>query len=98
MKTFIISVIGITILYLLARQYFAYKAKQDDRRAKQKQEEDERDIERIIGGRPIHEVYAELDAKELQDLTPNENQVLLAITLSYEHNQGHSDNVKAGDA
>jgi len=87
MKTFIIVVIGITMLYLLVRQYFVYKAKLDDKLAKQNLDEDERDIERIIGGRPWHEVYAELDAKELEDLTPNENQVLLAITLSREHNQ-----------
>lgn len=94
MKTFIIVVIGITILYLLARQYFVYKAKQDERRAEQKQEEDERDVDRIIGGRPWDEVYAELDAKEYEDLTDNELHVLLSYTLWDEQNRVPPQEIK----
>lgn len=84
MKTFIIILIGIAILYLIAREYFAYKAKLAKNREEEKQEADALEIERIIGGRSFYEVYEELDAKEIEDLTDNELTVLYNVTKWYE--------------
>lgn len=87
MKTFIIILIGIAILYLIAREYFAYKAKLAKKREEEKQKEDALEIERIIGGRSFYEVYEELDAKEIEDLTDNELTVLYTVTKWYEENR-----------
>ena len=87
MKTFIIILIGIAILYLIAREYFAYKAKLAKKRKVEKQEADALEIERIIGGRSFYEVYEELDAKEIEDLTDNELTVLSGITRWRESNR-----------
>lgn len=102
MKTFIIILIGIAILYLIAREYFAYKAKLAEKRREEQRIQDEKQFkldeleqERIMAGRNIDELYAELDAKELEDLTDNERKVLLAITLWYEGNRRPSNNENA---
>lgn len=71
---------------MIAREYFAYKAKLAKKREEEKQEADALEIERIIGGRSFYEVYKELDAKEIEDLTDSELNVLLYITLWYEAN------------
>jgi hypothetical protein len=86
MKTFIYISIGITILYLIAREYFDYKAKLAKKREEEQQEADALEIERIIGGRSFYEVYEELDAKEIEDLTSNELSVLWGITKWFEDN------------
>ncbi len=86
MKTFIIILIGIAILYLIAREYFAYKAKLAKKREEEQQEADALEIERIIGGRSLYEVHEELDAKEIEDLTSNELTVLWGITKWFEDN------------
>ncbi|SDM91286.1 hypothetical protein SAMN05421813_12841 [Daejeonella rubra] len=94
MKTFIYISIALTILYLIAREYFAYKAKLAEKITEEQRIRDEEQFkldeleqERIMAGRNIDELYAELDAKELEDLTDNERKVLLAITLWYEGNR-----------
>lgn len=91
MKTIIYILIGITILYLIAREYFAYKAKLAKKREEEKQEADALEIERIIGGRSLYEVHEELDAKEIEDLTDNELTVLYSITKWYESNRRPSN-------
>lgn len=91
MKTFIYISIVLTILYLIAREYFAYKAKLATKREEEKQEADAIEIERIIGGRSFYEVYEELDAKEIEDLTNNELTVLYSVTKWYEENRRPSN-------
>lgn len=98
MKTFIYISIVLTILYLIAREYFEYKVKLADKRREEQRVRDEEQFkldeleqERIMAGRNIDELYAELDAKEIEDLTDNERKVLLAITLWYEGNRRPSN-------
>lgn len=91
MKTLIIILIGIAILYLIAREYFAHKAKLAKKREEEKQVADALEIERIIGGRSFYEVYEELDAKEIEDLTDNELTVLYSVTKWYEENRRPSN-------
>ena len=95
MKTFIIILIGIAILYLIAREYFEYRAKLAKKREEEKQVADALEIERIIGGRSFYEVYEELDAKEIEDLTDNELTVLYSGTKWYEENRRPSNNENA---
>lgn len=71
---------------MIAREYFAYKAKLDKKREEEKQEADALEIERIIGGRSFYEVYEELEAKQIEDLTDNELTVLYNVTKWYESN------------
>lgn len=91
MKTFIIILIGIAILYLIAREYFAYKAKLAKKREEEQQVADALEIERIMGGRSLYEVHEELDAKEIEDLTSNELTVLLNLTRWRESNMRQSN-------
>jgi hypothetical protein len=86
MKTIIFVVIGLAILYLVIREYLAYSAKSAKKREELQQEADAQDIDRIIGGRPLHEVYEELDARDYEDLTSNELHTLFHITKYLEEN------------
>lgn len=76
---------------MIAREYFAYKAKLAKKREEEKQEVDALEIERIIGGRSFYEVYEELDAKKIEDLTNNELTVLYTVTKWYESNRRPSN-------
>lgn len=79
---------------MIARQYFEYRAKLAEKRREEQRIRDEEQFkldeleqERIMTGRNIDELYAELNAKELEDLTSNELSVLYGITKWFESNR-----------
>lgn len=88
MKSIIlISIICITIVYLIVRHQWEKRQKAKKLLLKEASR-DQRTVEEIFEGRSYDEIYAELDSKEYEDLSTNELEALLSITLSYEHNHG----------
>lgn len=85
MKTFVVIVIVLAIIYIIIREYL-YILTRPRKNIEPEVIEGERTIEEIMEGKPIDFVYAELDAKELEDLTDNELSVLSGLTKWYEEN------------
>lgn len=85
MKTFVVIVIVLAIIYIIIREYL-YILSRPRKTIEPEVNEGERTIEEIMEGKPIDLVYAELDAKELEDLTDNELSVLSGLTKWYEEN------------
>jgi len=84
MKTFVVIVIVLAIIYIIISDYWHITGSR--KTIEPEVNEGERTVEEILDGRNIDLLYAELDAKELEDLTDNEHSVLYGITKWYEEN------------
>ncbi len=85
MKTFVVIVIVLAIIYIIIREYLDILTR-PRKNIESEVKERELTIEEIMEGKPIYLVYAELDDKELEDLTDNELSVLYGLTKWYEAN------------
>lgn len=93
MKTFIIIVIVLAIIYLilLKRRNRLVSPVQPSEQPYRLLAEGDRTLEEIMDGRPFHEIYEELSAKKHEDRTGNEILVLWGITKWYEENPDPSN-------
>ena len=87
MKTFVIIVIVLAIVYFLIRDFWPKINWSRKKTIEPEEIEGERTIDEILEGISFGEIYEELNAKELENLTLNECHVLFNITKYVEDNQ-----------
>lgn len=90
MKTVVVIVIVLTILYLIIRYYREKRTK----KLSGSTLKDERTFEEIMDGRSADEVYRELDEKEFDELTDIERDMQLALITHSEHTWMQASAVK----
>lgn len=91
MKTFIIIVIVLAIIYLIFRKRKKQLVSTFEiiERPYRRLAEGDRTLEEIMFSKPSNEVLAELSSKNLEDLTGNEFLVLSELTKWYDENPSY---------